>query len=749
MDSLIYRTRTHYRISPALVFLAAVILGLSMMATAVWIALTQPHVDLPEGAVPTRIGGFVLLPSDLMEEPDQLGSFDAIRAFYTRQTLLRAELEGEFVDVVYGLPDGTSHSQSMPIRPRMISDLPGAFWFQNIVGLISLFFGGWVLGLRREDWGARMFALTAVLVPVFAMAASIYSTRQIALDGTLFRVLSGINIGGAVGFGIALVGLFAMYPKPLFAPRWLWVVGAVFAVPLVMAVSQRGIDNIGALTVLSQMGIALVLGIVQWVRSRREPVNRAGLRWFLMICLLGCSLFIGLVIAPVALGISDQGLISQGYAFGFFNLMHFGLALGVLRFQLFNLDRWSYYIWLWLSGMVMIFVLDLALVRLLQTQPWMSLSVALLVAGFLYFPLRQLLLNLLLNRRAASISGRMGEIVTAALSPTQRQHAQRWDALLQAIFEPLAPPGPIIGPLAEQISHPAIAESGLDLLIPDVAGLGPRRLRYAKQGRRLFTPADLEIAANLVQMHTLATQSRHSYERGVILERDRISRDIHDNIGAQLLSALHSREPNRKDDLLRESLTDLRAIINDGFTAAYPLDDLLADLRTETADRLESNAIVLNWNAPEPTAGHTPPTVPFTLANGIRSVLREAVSNVVRHAGACVVDIEITRDATGISLFICDNGTGLPDSAVRTVPQGGTVPAGRAVPPVRTAPPGGNGIPNIVERAQALGGTGSVRRRTESQPGTMVTVHLPFTAMTDESDTAALATTTASQSVAS
>jgi hypothetical protein len=141
--------RQFYRISPAQIFLAAVVLGLFIVAIAVWTALIQPQIDLPDGAVPARIGTVALVPADLMEEPDQLGSFAAIRDFYARQTVLRTALEGEFVDIAYALPDGTTHAQSVPVRARTLADLPAAFWFQNIVGLISLAFGGWVLGLRR------------------------------------------------------------------------------------------------------------------------------------------------------------------------------------------------------------------------------------------------------------------------------------------------------------------------------------------------------------------------------------------------------------------------------------------------------------------------------------------------------------------------------------------------------------------------------------------------------------------------
>lgn len=698
-------TSYQHRFSPAHVFLGVVMLGLAMSLASILVALAQPQVDLPRDAVPVAINSIEITATDRVDEPDQLGSNEAILAFRDRQTVIRAQLDQSPVDITYQMADGTQRSESFEVRARQLSDLPWTYWFQIAVGLISLFIGGWIIGLRREEWGARMFALTALFVPVFAQSAAIYSTRQIALDGTLFHILSGINIFGAVSFGIALVGLFSQYPKPMFRPVWLLLPVAIYGVAIVLAYFNAGPDNLAGMAVLSQMLIALVLGGVQWYRSRREPLNRAGLRWFLLVSLVGCSLFVFLSSAPITLGLSDEGVLPQGIAFAFFNIMHVGLALGVMRYKVFNLDRWSYYIWLWLSGMILIFVLDVLLIRFMQGQPWISLGAALLIAGVLYFPLRQLLIKLLLFRHAATLKGRMADIVSAALSPTSREHGLRWDALLADVFLPLAPPETI----NDTVTKPAIDENGLALLIPEIEGLGARRLRYAQKGRRLFSTADLEIVANMVQMHDLASESRLAYERGVILERDRISRDVHDNIGAQLLNALHSREVSRKDDLLRNSLSDLRTIINDGFKAEFSLQAMLADLRTETAQRVEAHNISIHWSGPDfggiPVDGQDGPVISFELVNGLRSILREAVSNTLRHSAAQNLWVDITTSDTEINLIIRDDGKGLPDDVMNT---------------------GGNGIPNIMDRARILMGLSRISNRDDANGGTRIHVTLPL-----------------------
>jgi signal transduction histidine kinase len=689
------------KLSPASLFLAVALVGLLMTATTVWVAMSQPQIELPRGAVPTKVGDIEIIPSDLIEEPDQLGSYAAIQEFRARQTLIRDVLDQPEVNVSFVLPDGTEQTETVQVRARHLGDLHWTFWFQIGVGIVSLLIGGWVFSLRREDWGVRMFALTALFVPVFAHAAAIYSTRQIALDGTLFRILSSINAFGAIAFGIALVGLFAQYPKQMFRPVWLLIPAAIYGVAIALNFLNLPPDNILGFAVLSQMLIALILGAVQWYLSRREPLNRAGLRWFILVSLVGSSLFIFSSPAPISLGISEEGYVPQSIAFAFFNIMHVGLALGLLRYKVFNLDRWSYYIWLWLSGMISIFVLDLLLIRFLQNQPWVSLSVAMLIAGFLYFPLRQILLKYFLHRRSASLTGKVADLVRTALSPTQSDHEKRWDTLLRDVFLPLAPPEP----LNRLLKEPQIDENGLALLIPGVDGLGARRIRYAHNGKRLFSFDDVEVAAHMVEMHELAAESRRAYERGARIERDRISRDVHDNIGAQLLSALHSREVARKDDLLRDSLNDLRSIINDGFQAEFDLYPVMADLRTETIQRIEGQNITLNWASNIDGATDEGPVVSFEVINGLRSILREAVSNILRHSEATEIWVNLSLHGGKITLNVEDNGKGLSNTKQS---------------------PLGNGLANIMDRVEVLMGSGAVGKRSDGQNGTLVRATVPM-----------------------
>jgi hypothetical protein len=54
-------------------------------------------------------------------------------------------------------------------------------------------------------------------------------------------------------------------------------------------------------------------------------------------------------------------------------------------------------------------------------------------------------------------------------------------------------------------------------------------------------------------MLSQAIASRFAHEQGAAEERQRITSVMHDNIGVQLLGALHSRDPVRKDELIRDT----------------------------------------------------------------------------------------------------------------------------------------------------------------------------------------------------
>lgn len=685
----------NFLLVPTVRFLAILSIAIVVFAAALLLALSSRVIVLPADAVLIEADGIALIGTDFIEEPDQLGSFAQMQTFFDRQTRLSQALEEDSVMVSYETTAKEVVRQDLKVRQAWVSDLPAVFWFQNFVGLIAMLVSGWVFSLRKDIAVVALVALGFGL-QIAASAASVYGARQLAIDGVFFSQLSNLNHFGTALFGTALIAVFMLFPRRIAHPKWLMVPIAVFTLFHLSDTYYWTEAPSLIIAIPLQLLTAIIFGIIQYRLSRHEPLDRAGLRWFSLTTFSGCLLFVALSILPPRLGLAETGFVSQGYAFGFFSLIHIGLALGVSRFRLFDLDKFAYHIWLWLGGAAMIFIIDFALLVWLHRQPWASLAIALFVSSFLYFPLRQILISRFLTPQTASIVGRVPQVVSVGLSPTIKSRNEKWEELLRSIFEPASR----IEVIEAGPEEGRLAENGLALEIPAIKELRGRRLRYASLGRRLFNANDLELVRTITHMHSVVVESRESFETGVTQERERISRDVHDNIGAQLLSALHTPEETRKDEMLRDTLSDLRSIVNEGFQTEYALRDIIVDIRNETADRVELHGIQLDWSLPD-SAQPQNPNITYDFANTLRSVLREIISNTIKYANATEVEVGVSVLADKLNIDVMDNGCGFDPATVER----------------------GNGLENITSRCKAMGGTSAIR---SDDKGTTFEVRLPW-----------------------
>lgn len=185
-------------------------------------------------------------------------------------------------------------------------------------------------------------------------------------------------------------------------------------------------------------------------------------------------------------------------------------------------------------------------------------------------------------------------------------------------------------------------------------------------------------------------------------ERERIGRDLHDLLGhtlslitlkLELSRKLFERDPTASrreleeaENVARHALAEVRAAVT-GIRAT----DLAAELASARL-LLESSAVHLDY-------GNLPPSLPDDVERGLALVIREAVTNIHRHAGATEASVRFESTAEKLEMKICDNGRGGQSSE-------------------------GNGINGMRERVQALGGTLSI----DSPPkrGTRLSVCVPL-----------------------
>ena len=224
----------------------------------------------------------------------------------------------------------------------------------------------------------------------------------------------------------------------------------------------------GDLPVTLQMLGAILCMVWQWRANRHDPRAKVALRWFALWILVSSGAFVFLVQSTQLLDI--QLNMSQAYSFGFFLFVTIGIAIGLKRYQLFSLDRWAFGILYWLAGAILLVLLDAFLVMMLS--PLMSLSLAILICGLVWLPVRGWLQARLLQRKKLSDSELFERILQVSFAVNEQERQLQWKALLNDLFQPLNLE------ISEQRNHSQIEDNGLVLYTPQVAGLAAMRLSY-------------------------------------------------------------------------------------------------------------------------------------------------------------------------------------------------------------------------------------------------------------------------------
>ena len=647
---------------------------------------------------------------DLLEEPDFLDTWAQEDAFYGRQTALTDILHSPAVFVTLKDKSNTVRTVTVTPRKRPLSSLPLVYWLQLCFGAAGLIIGAWVWALRPEEWGTRVYALSGVCFLIFAHAAAVYSARELALPGPLFRALSGINHFGAIHFGATLCALFLVYPLRLVSSRVPLAIGAIAFAWWLACVTRVAPDQDWGSRFPVMLGMLGAIGLAgwQWRRTKGDPAARAVLRWFAISVLVGCGSFIGLI--AVASSIGGLPPIPQGYAFGFFLLMYAGLAVGLRQFRVFDLDQWAYRILFWGIAVAAFIVIDLLLLGSVSSGATrtLTLTTVLILASL---PLRRWVWSRLLERKQLEPEAMFDKAlhVTYAASDTERD--ARWRALIAELFDPLhfATDGtrdPGTGDDVELVAQ------GQELAIPAVASSPALRLTYADGGKRLFTPRDAQLARTLVTLMRSANESRKAYDIGVARERTRIARDLHDTVSSPLLAGLaplggdeNGAQMAAMQNEIRRAVKGMRSVVSGELASSAPLSDCIADARFAAVERLTAAGLTVHW----PIADVGDHVLAPAERHAFSAFVQESITNVLRHAQASAVRVQITADADALHCAIADDGRGYSPPATRTE--------------------GGNGVPNLHERAAAMGGEASIGARRDGLAGTEVTLRIPLIAV--------------------
>ena len=209
-----------------------------------------------------------------------------------------------------------------------------------------------------------------------------------------------------------------------------------------------------------------------------------------------------------------------------------------------------------------------------------------------------------------------------------------------------------------------------------------RRIRDELQERALALEA---------RNRDLADRQDYEIELATLAERARIAREIHDSVGHQLTRAslqtealriVHADEPGVAADFadVKHTVDEALQLVR---ASVHALNDNAADLSVQL-ERIAEGA--RSDGGPQIELEVLAEHAPANITNCFAAVLREALSNTMRHARAQNVTVRCMEHPSFYQLIVTDDGTG-------ETPTGGRGTAE------------GMGLGSMRERVEALGGT--------------------------------------------
>ncbi|WP_410623989.1 GAF domain-containing sensor histidine kinase [Amycolatopsis sp. cmx-8-4] len=232
-------------------------------------------------------------------------------------------------------------------------------------------------------------------------------------------------------------------------------------------------------------------------------------------------------------------------------------------------------------------------------------------------------------------------------------------------------------------------------------------------GAATFDEHELQIVSAFADQAALALRDAESQaarrELDVVVDRDRIARDLHDQVIQRLFAVGLGIEGTRRRtdspavvvrltqhiDQLQDVIEEIRGAIFDLHAEPGAVRGLRARLQDAITDTTADSAIRTTVRL-----SGAFDRVPAALAEHAEAVVREAVSNVLRHARAAELTITVSLEGD-LVVEVSDTGIGMPEAVVRS------------------------GLRNLEQRAAEAGGSFRVERPAEGGTRVVWAVPLP------------------------
>lgn len=622
--------------------------------------LESLRIERPEVLGRSIVDEAAVVPLALERSARWISDADRRTAFFQlRQDLsaLRASLPPQGGTVILGLTNAPD--EPALVYPRGWSGLTPLFWLLCALALVMMGVGA-VVFLAGPQWRNAAFVLLAFTQSGHLLLMAIESNLDLFAPEWFARLDLVLRTGFDLTAGAAMVQVAVLHPRRFRG--WPWVAAGAWLTALGVAMGTAFLEPQHRWWWIQGACSLLVLASIVFMtlayRQSPHPFTLV-LRRFTLIT-LGCWVLLSVAVAAST---ERPDMRNNLTTFGVMTWHVFFASQLVLSPYLSRSKQILQEFSLLAASSTVAASLDLLFVAMFSLGQFTSMTLSLFLSFGVYLSIRRWVMTHVLGRDPITTE-RLFERLYRIARELERRPDRLNDLmarLMRELFDPME-----INLVTGQVGAAELRGNGALLVVPlprVARGLEQDTrvfaLKHADKGRRLFTSEDASLADRIVdQLHRVMTFD-HAVEQGRSEERMRLAQDLHDDIGARLLTLMYQAPNPDIEDYIRHTLQDLKTLTRGLAVQSHTLIDAASEWKRDLTHRLHVARCELDWSL------KVDEDIELTVVqwSALTRILRELVNNTISHSGANLVIIALSLQDDRLRLSVSDNGAGrAPDT---------------------------------------------------------------------------------------
>ncbi len=541
-------------------------------------------------------------------------------------------------------------------QPRGVWDLGIAFWLLSALAL-ALYMVSMVVLLAKPSTRTLLFATMSLCQAINLGFMAVESTLTLGFPAQFFGLDWQVRVALDIITCAAILHLVTIHPRRIPHRRLITLLTWTSTCTLMAFMSLGALSHLwwwGQLS-MAAMGV-VIIGILSWsYRLQQHPFAIVMRRFSAVV--VGTWL---LLTAAVALADMEhvasmqQQIATTGPVIWYVFLASLLLLSSFLSKSQQVMREFS----LLAATSTVATSLDLLFVAVFSFGQFASVTLALFLSLGIYAGARQWILNRVRSGTMITTERMFEKLYRIAREVEARPERTPFlfSELLRDLFNPMEA---VV--VQKKSKFVRVVGDGSTLLVPvPVMVHKPGQtsssivLRFAQRGKRLFNSEDARLTSRIGDQLCRAVAFDKAVEQGRNEERLRLAQDLHDDIGARLLTLMYKAQSSEMEEYVRHTLQDLKTLTRGLAAANRPLSHAAGEWKADLTQRLSAAHVSLGWNL----SFDQDISLSVVQWSGLTRVMRELISNVIAHAKARHVEVEFHLENDRLKLSVTDNGSG-------------------------------------------------------------------------------------------